>query len=110
MAEPVFENFRKTITTLDNLIQKLELNVGISHKKSPFENFLKKEEIVEKNLDRSSGNNLKENHKLKDEIQIKTSNAKNNYQKNEIDANLLLFKSLDIRVGRIIECWKVRKI
>lgn len=111
MSDPFFENFTKTITTLELLIHKLELSVGVPHKKSPFENVIKTETVIEKNVSvpiQGNSLNIKSNEiNKKKENQASAANNKNNDKKNEIDANFLLFKSLDIRVGKIIECWKV---
>lgn len=111
MTDPFFENFTKTITTLEDLIHKLELSVGVPHSKSPFEKVSKNEAVIEKNMSASipeKSPEIKSNEiTKKKESQAKISNNNNNNKKNEIDANLLLFRCLDIRIGKIIECWKV---
>lgn len=104
MISPVHP-FQKTLKGLDKLINQLELNLGLPH--TPFsivpesdkpieeevkiqETIVKKEQVIQ--------NDRKLNEKSKNESKIILTKEEELKQ---------LFCLLDIRVGRITECWKV---
>ncbi len=40
MSNPIFKQFVNTILSLEAMIEKLEINTGTKHKRSPFVKFL----------------------------------------------------------------------
>ena len=113
--------FQKTIKCLDQLIHQLELNTGRQH--TPFTLPIE-HEITNVKTENLEIKPIVEEVKVQENVKPEAKKEKNQQQKSEKNqksekiekepstplnkAELLqLFPLFDIRVGKIIECWKV---
>ncbi len=97
--------FQKTLKGLDQLINQLELNLGRQH--TPFS--------LPQNKENPNNNNKQEESKVQEKSKIQEPIKKETKTKEKPkdeplnkEELLKLFSFLDIRIGKITDCWKVK--